>query len=426
MTKTTYTNITHCRICSSKKLDQLVEFSPQYIASTLVKNNLNHPLAKVKIPMTILLCRTCSLVQLKETTNPDLLFQNYFYRSAVNQTMRNNLKDIVRDIKKHCGFKKGDTVVDIGCNDAVMLSYFPSSLKRIGVEPAKNINWSTLPKSITIINDYFRKKDYLKLTSNGKANVVTAIAMFYDLANPNFVTADIKSILAPGGTVCIQVSYLLNTVQQANFYDFCHEHLEYYSLKSLQYLLQRNGLTIVDASTNFANGGSIRIFAKHSEENPHIAQSVVQLLKQENQAKLSHLTTYHRFKKRMQILARWVRTYIETEIKKGNSVYGLGASTKGNVVIQICGLTKLHMPKISDRNKSKIGYKTLGIDMEVISETQAHKDNPALMLVSPWYFREEILKREAPYIKNGGKLLFIMPYPCIVDKDGETRFSINL
>lgn len=425
MSKKVYKTIRKCRVCAKKRLREVIKIKPQYISSTLVKSNKNRFLSKVKIPMTVALCGNCHLVQLKETVKPDLLFQNYFYRSSVNKIMRDNLKDVVKDVKTKLKLSKGDFVVDIGSNDCLMLDYFPNKLRRIGVEPAKNIDWSGVSKSIKIVNDYFSKEKVFKATKGKKAKVVTATAVFYDLDDPNQVTADIKDILADDGVVCIQVSYLHTTVKDTNFYDFCHEHLMYFSLETLNYLLEKNGLRVFDALINQANGGSVRVFVTHKENKRRRTKGYKRILNDEKQAGLAKVGTYRQFSMRMNEVALWLKEYLADEVAKGKLVIGLGASTKGNVVLQFCKINNKILPFISDRNKDKVGYRTLGTDIEVISEKHARKLKPSMMLVGPWYFKKEIIEREKRYLKKGGRLLFTMPYPHIVDRWGEKKIRVK-
>src|SRR3989344_6359634 len=227
-----------CRVCYSANLTPVVRIKPQFIASTFVRSNKDNPKAKIKIPMTLILCGKCGLLELKETVNPDLLYESYFYRSNVSNTMKRDLQNVVDDVLSQAKPKKGDYVLDIGCNDGLMLTMFSKELKGVGIDTAKNIDWSNLDKSITIVNDYFPSK---KLTRY-KFKIITTTAMFYDLDDPNTAVSQIKKILAKEGVLCIQVSYLYDTIRDMNFYDICHEHLEYYSLKTLSYLMEKNGM----------------------------------------------------------------------------------------------------------------------------------------------------------------------------------------
>ena len=418
-----FRTINKCRICYSDELIKVLKLRDQYIATTFVKSNKDHPMANVKIPLTLMLCKECGLVQLLETVHPDLLYQNYFYRAAINDTMRKDLRDVVDDVMSHVATHRGDCVVDVGANDCTMISMFPDSLVRVAVEPAKNISWSHVDDSIQIANDYFSEEVVLKKTKGKKAKIITSTAMFYDFDDPNIATRDIKTLLDQDGVCAIQVSHLLSTIKDMNFYDVVHEHLEYYSLDSINYLMEKNGLAIFDASTNFVNGGSLRILVTHKENNVQKSKRYFDILAEEEKWKLRNPETYYRYSEKILDLVKISRNFIVNEISNGGLVIGLGASTKGNVLLQMCGIDKKMLPYISDRNKEKVGLRTLGTDIEIISEEEARRLNPSAMLVIPWNFKDEILKREYQYIQNGGKLLFLMPYPYYIDKEGEKKLE---
>ncbi len=410
-----YREITKCRLCGSGKLKTALKIPAQYIASTFVKSNQDYPMSKIKIPMTLMLCEGCGLCQLKETVKPALLYTNYFYRSNVSNTMKHDLRLVVEDALSRVDWKSGDAVLDIGCNDGLTIGMFPAQLSRYGIDPAQNIDWSHLDPSITICNDYFPSP----LISDKKFKIITSTAMFYDLDDPNAGVKAIKQALAKDGVACIQVSYLYSTIKDMNFYDICHEHLEYYSLKTLCTLMERNGLKVFDASINDVNGGSLRILATHTEAKRPQSESVDYILLKEQVFRLDDPETYSVFSKLITHSVRQVRRHIRSLAKKGQKIIALGASTKGNVMLQLCGISKRTIGHISERNPFKVGLKTLGTDMELISEETARKMNPGCMFVIPWNFKTEILAREKDYLDRGGKLLFIMPYPHLVDKNGE-------
>lgn len=422
-----YQLTTICRVCGSNQLTEVIWLAEQYLSPTFVKTNKGNALAQIKTPMTLLLCDRqknptgCGLLQLKEVVNKELLYTNYFYRSATSSTMREDLQEVVRDVEQHVTLNTGDYVVDIGANDGTMLGYFPPATHRVGIEPAKNIDWSQLDPSLKIVNDYFSQAALEKALPGKKVKVFTSCAMFYDLEDPNSFVADVKSALAPDGMWCIQLSYLPLMFKNMNFYDICNEHLEYYSLHTLQNLMARHHLTIVDATTNGVNGGSARVFITHDEARPTPSSNFKKLYDEEERLNLYDSATYHQFYKEMTTLKDKVQNYLGYKKNLGKTVLGLGASTKGNVLLQFFGITKETMPAISERNPDKVGLRTLGTDIELISEKEARTKKPGCMLVLPWYFKEEIVKREQEYIKQDGELVFPMPYPHVVTKHGEKR-----
>jgi hypothetical protein len=425
-----YKLLQRCKVCSSPALTDVIAIAPQFLSPTFTRDNAEEgELAKIRVPLTMTLCDRgknpdgCGLLQLREEVEPDLLYRRYFYRSATSETMQNDLREVIADIRSRLAFTAGDIVVDIGANDCTTLGFYPADLKRVGFEPARNIDWSGVDKSITIINDYFNAAAFRRQFGDAKARAVGCNAMFYDLPDPNGFTAEVKSILAPDGLWCIQLSYLPFMLTNMNFYDICHEHLSYYSLAALQKLMERNGLVVVDASTNAVNGGSLRAFIAHAE-NPAMQTSagrdnLAKLAAAEKELKLEDPQTFRAYFEKIEDLSRRVRGYLDAELKDGKRVFGLGASTKGNVLLQLFGITKEMMPFISERNPEKVGLRTLGTDFELVSEERARELKPSTMLVLPWYFKKEIVTRERGYLEQGGKLLIPMPHAHVVTAQGE-------
>ena len=419
-----------CKVCGSGDLTDVIHIAPQFLSPTFTRNNAEEgELAKVRVPLTMTLCDRarnpagCGLLQLREEVEADLLYRRYFYRSATSETMRTDLRNVIEDICGRLDLKPNDIVVDIGANDCTTLGFYPGQLRRVGFEPARNIDWSHVDPGITVINDYFSAKPFEQHFPGAKAKAIGCNAMFYDLSDPNSFVADVKTILAPDGLWCIQLSYLPLTLTNMNFYDICHEHLSYYSLDALKRLMERNGLAVVDVSTNAVNGGSLRAFVAHADNKRAVTaagqRNLAALADMERALKLDQAQTYRDYFSKIQDLAGRVNKFLEQEIQGGGKVFGLGASTKGNVLLQFFGITKERMPYISERNPDKVGLRTLGTDFELISEQRARDLRPSTMVVLPWYFKKEIVDREQDYLRQGGKLLFPMPYAHVVTKDRE-------
>jgi hypothetical protein len=419
-----------CKVCGSGALTDVIHIAPQFLSPTFTRNNAEEgELARIRVPLTMTLCDRsrdpagCGLLQLREEVEADLLYRRYFYRSATSETMRTDLRNVVEDIRSRLKLAPQDIVVDIGANDCTTLAFYPEHLRRVGFEPARNIDWSHVDPGITVINDYFSAKPFERHFPGAKAKAVGCNAMFYDLSDPNSFVADVKAILAPDGIWCIQLSYLPLMLTNMNFYDICHEHLSYYSLDALKRLMERNGLAVVDASTNAVNGGSLRAFITHADNKRACtetgARNLETLADAESALKLDQARTYRDYFKKIEDLSTRVNRFLDREIRRGGKIFGLGASTKGNVLLQLFGITKDRMPYISERNPDKVGLRTLGTDFELISEQRARDLHPSSMVVLPWYFKKEIVAREQDYLRQGGKLLFPMPYAHVVTKDGE-------
>lgn len=413
-----YTEISNCRVCGSRELEQVLHFEPQYLHSLFVKSNENHPLANVKIPMGLMLCKGCGLVQLKQTVAPEVMYTDYFYRSETNEVMLKELRDVVDKTLEKVVLKDGDVFLDIACNDCSMLKMVPSNLKRIGIDPATNIQRSNL-EDIVVIQDYFNEKAVRKEIGDKKVKVITCTAAFYDISDPVSALKEIRNLLDDDGICTIQVSYLLDTIRDFNYYDATWEHIYMYTLKTINDVVEKSGMYIYSCDTNFTNGGSIRIYISKSEKEK--TDRFYKQLEEEEKWELDNLSTYQKFSDKIEEMSKKILDFIVEEKNRGGLVIAVGASTKGNVLLQRCGLTKELIPVISERNPIKFGMKTLGTNIEMISEEDARKLNPTVMFILPWCFRDSIISREQDFLNKGGKFLLAMPYAYCLDKSGEHK-----
>jgi len=353
-------------------------------------------------------------VQLRESTDPSLLYNdNYGYYSGINNTIKADLQDIVSSIPDYTQLLSDDTVVDIGSNDATLLKNYPKSLRRLGFDPVSKFGKFYKEDNLTFINDFFSKRAFLKAYKGRKPKVITAISCFYDLEDPNQFVQDVAEILHPQGVFIVEQNYLATMIENLAFDNIVHEHIEYYSLKSLEHLLNRHFLKVVDVRVNGINGGAFRTYIKHMD-------GVEKMRLIEAKMRLDNQFTYVLFRMKLEKTAKQVRDFIKGEVKKGKTVYTYGASTRGNSLLQTCKLDDTLIKAAVERNPVKFGKKFLGIP--IISEEQARKEKPDYMLVLPWFFKEEFLKREEGYLKSGGKFIFPLPKFEVI---GYENFSNN-
>ena len=420
-----------CKICGSKDLTEVLALNEQYLSPTFVKTNKDNFLAKIKSPLTLVLCdkkkneTNCGLLQLKEITEPDLLYKEYFYRTATNDTMRKDLKELVEQVLNIVNPNIGDYIIDIGSNDCTMLNFYEKKYNLVGFEPATNIKFLDTGKNIKVINNYFNSKNFLENFPGKKAKIITSCAMFYDLEDPIQFVKNISEILDDDGVWCCQISYLDSMIRYNNFYDICHEHLSYYSLESFEHLIKKLKLKLFYAETNDVNGGSVRLYickeGSKKYEKIEFTEKLNNIREEEKKLKLTNVETFFHYAKIINELKNKTIKFTEEILNNGKVVLALGASTKGNIILQHFGLTKEKIPFISERNSEKVGLKCLGSDIELISEDKARQINPEAFIVLPWNFKEEIVNREKDYLNKGGKLMFVMPYPHVVTKNGETK-----
>jgi hypothetical protein len=419
-----------CKVCGNSNLTRVLSLQEQYLSPTFVKSNENNKLADIRSPLTLVLCdktknkNNCGLLQLLEITEPDLLYKEYFYRSATNDTMRSDLNNLVNQTLEIAQPNKDDVIVDIGSNDCTLLNFYKNKFNLIGFEPAQNIKYIDEGNSISIINNYFNSEEFKKKFKT-KAKIITSCAMFYDLENPRQFVKDIEEILDDDGVWCCQISYLASMIKYNNFYDICHEHLSYYSLETFECLINQFNLKCFYAETNEVNGGSIRLYIckKNSTKfnESKLLNKLASIKIEEQKFKLDEPQTFIDFEKKISDLKNKTLKFVNDILNSNKKILALGASTKGNIILQHFGLTKEKIPFISERNPDKVGLKCLGSDIELISEEKARDINPEAFIVLPWNFKKEVVKREKNYLENGGKLMFVMPYPHVITKDKEIK-----
>ena len=403
--------ITHCRICGSSALVEV--FSLGNIAvSDFVREQ-----KPITTPLALVMCDPhtgCALVQLKyPAVNPETMYRQYWYKSGTNQTMRTALADITEKAEQVLPLHAGNVVIDIGANDGTLLrSYRVSSIQKVGFEPAKNLAIEASVGGNRIINDFFNASAFQHL-GLGKANIITSIAMFYDLEDPNTFVRDILDCLAPGGIWIIQLAYEPVMLAQNGFDNIVHEHVEYYSLKPLEILFGKQGLEIFDVELNDVNGGSIRCYIRRKKETtnqfPGAAERVARLRADEEQGGWNTLAAYEKFSLRVQQIRQQTVDFIRERVAEGKIIHVYGASTKGNTLLQYFGLDHRLIAAAAERNPDKWGLKTVITDIPIISEEESRKAKPVYYFVLPWHFLDEFVKREARYLQNGGH--FIVPLP---------------
>jgi NDP-4-keto-2,6-dideoxyhexose 3-C-methyltransferase len=374
-----------------------------------------------KVEMKMMLDETTGNVRLEKAAPLDVMYGKYWYRSGINQSMKNELQRIVNSILDVKKLKENDIWVDIACNDGTMFDFIPNNIIKIGIDPVDNTyKDESEKKSNLVIQDYFSADVYKKSKfGSQKAKVVTSIAMFYDLEQPDKFIQDVGEILDDNGLWVLQLSYTPLMIEQLAFDNICHEHIYYYSLFNLKNLMEKNGFKVVDCQLNDTNGGSFRVYVM--KENGNVTKFATQphrdvcnfriqsLLTLEEKLKLNSVDTWMDFYNRILDLKEQTVSFIKSEKEKGKKIWGYGASTKGNTLLQYFGLDHTLIDGIAERSVYKWGLKTVGTNIPIYSEEEMRKQKPDYLLVLPWHFISEFVEREKDFLIGGGK--FIVPCP---------------
>lgn len=349
------------------------------------------------------------------------MYGKYWYRSGINQTMKNELKEITDSIFKIIDFKEKDLWVDIACNDGTLLSFLPEKLLRVGIDPADDSFVKESEKhSDLIIQDFFSEEVFTKsIYGNLRARVITCIAMFYDTPNPKKFLNDIYNILDDEGIVVLQLSYTPLMIIQNAFDNICHEHIWYYSLGNIMNLLEECNLSILNCELNDVNGGSFRVYCvkKDCDKTKLVSQQFIDvanyrinsMLELEKKLQVDSTETWEKLSDEIESLKNKTLNFIKEKKQEGKTIWAYGASTKGNTLLQYFGLDNTLIDGIADRSEYKWGTKTVGTNIPIYSEFEMRKVNPDYLLVLPWHFINEFVKRENDFLQNGGT--FIVPCP---------------
>jgi hypothetical protein len=394
-----------CRSCGSRRLSVFWSGGPMNIVEFPV---IGTPPKKPKVPLDLMVCENCWLVQLGCTTNPDYLYEEFWYRSGTNEMMRRELGRIVSSARFEAGLWEGDWVLDIGCNDGTLLGLYPveMNLHTVGIDPAKNI----VPSGMKcFINNFFSDTSALTASCGQKYSVVTALAMFYDLDDPLTFCKQVERVLDPEGVFILQMNYLPTMLMQCGIDNVCHEHLTYFSLETLLPLFTEAGLAIYKVELNGVNGGSIRVYAKHYKRTPIMGNTVMRVLSTEREMRLNDMRTYVAFADRVESVCASLDSWLELLYKNSRRVYAYGASTRGATLLQLLSNTKL-LVACAERDERKVGRYISGTDLTVVGEDEFRK-KAEYGLVLPHHFMPAILEREKTWLGGGGTMIAPLPVP---------------
>lgn len=422
-----YKEIHKCRICGNSNLKLVVDLGKQCLTGIFPEKSqkvAEGPLELVKCVSNENNSSVCGLLQLKHSFDCNEMYgENYGYRSGLNGSMVDHLTGITKEIKQKIKLCKDDLVIDIGSNDSTLLrSYGIDNLDYVGLDPTGVKFKKYYPEYITLIPDFFTAENVLAIRGNKRAKVVTSIAMFYDLEEPIKFAKDIERILAEDGIWVMEQSYLPSMLESNSYDTICHEHLEFYCLKQIEWIVSASGMKVIDVSLNAANGGSFRVTVVKEQAQYKENIAVENLRNYELNHKFNTILPYNKFTQNIENSRKQILNLLNKLNMEGKKVFGYGASTKGNVLLQYCGITSKDIVAIAEVNEDKFGHITPGSNIPIISEAEAKSKKPDYFIVLPWHFKDNIIEKEREYILTSEcKFVFPLPELKIISKDNLTE-----
>lgn len=403
-----YRAVNECRICGNKNLVKVVDLGQQSLTGIFPKEKT----ASITTgPVQLLKCHgdnSCGLLQMGHSYDLSEMYGlNYGYRSGLNASMVKHLKGKVERIRNLIKIDSDDVVVDIGSNDCTTLKFYDDlKVHAIGIDPTGIKFKSFYPNHIKLIPNFFDATLYRKECGDKKAKVVTSFSMFYDLESPMKFAQEVSDILSVDGIWVFEQSYMPKMLEMNSYDTACQEHLEYYGLKQIKWITDKVGLKIVDLEFNDVNGGSFSVAAAKKESSLPESSQVEKILLREKELGLDTLKPYLEFQKRIDDTKRQLLSFLEKARNEGKTVAALGASTKGNVLLQFCEITPDQIFAVGEVNEEKYGCYTPGTNIPILPEDDLLKKQPDYLLVLPWHFKKFFLNNTK---FKSSRLVFPLP-----------------
>jgi len=405
-----YQEIQSCRLCQHKHVKNLISLGNMSLTG-IFPTKKNQIIANG--PVDLVQCQNCLLVQLLQTYSlKDMYGLNYGYRSGLNKSMTQHLKSNINFIMTFINLEKQDIVLDIGSNDGTTLNFLSEhNLNLVGMDPSGEKFREHYRSDVTLIPDFFSKEKFKLLFKLEKAKLVTSFSMFYDLENPMQFAQDVYDILAPDGVWFMEQSYLPAMIEANSFDTICQEHLEYYSFYQIQYLAKKIGFTILDVQTNNINGGSFQVVLGKNKKPKKTNLIKIKAFK-DKETQFFNVNTFKNFNKRILKEKNKLRELLIRIKEEKQKVYGIGASTKGNVLLQYFDINQSLLPLIGEVNPLKYGSYTPGTNIPIICEDDILKMKPDYLLILPWHFNDFFVHNKK---FKGLKLIFPLPNLNIIN-----------
>lgn len=413
--------ITQCRVCGNTDLLPCIDIGEQYLSSVFPED-LSYRATAVRYPLDLVLCRkkedgtSCGLLQLGHRLDLTPMYDAYPYTSSTNSSMGQILRDVAESGRALKHLESNDVILDIGGNDGTLLSFFKDDpYQLINIDPAKNIASLINSPRYTAVNSFFNEHAFNSVSTK-KAKLIFSIAMFYHLDDPFKLVRDVAACLDEEGAWIIQMAYLPAMIRTNMYDNIVHEHAGYYATQHVKWIMEKVGLEVFDVEENDVYGGSFRIFVKKKGAHFIPTERLTATLEKEVTEGVFDVTTYEAFMERIKKTRTDLQALCQRIKAEGKSIWIYGASTKGNTILQYCGLGSNEITAAADSNAFKIGKYVIGSDVPIKSEEEMRAAKPDYLLALPYSFVDAFMKREADLVAQGTK--FIVPLPEVKVLEG--------
>jgi len=368
--------------------------------------------AEAFYPMHVYVCQTCYLVQLPEFESPEHIFGDYAYFSSYSETWLKHAKTYVEQMIERFGFDSGSQIVEIASNDGYLLQYFKEKgVPILGVEPAKNVAKIAQEAGIPTIVKFFGVQTAKELAAQGKhADLLVGNNVLAHVPDLNDFVRGMKILLKPQGLITMEFHYLRQLLTKNQFDTIYHEHFSYFSCIAVEKVFADHGLTIFDVEELPTHGGSLRIYARHTEdETKPITSRVKELRDRELQEGFNKLETYTSFAQRVQETKRTLLEFLIQAKREGKSIVGYGAPAKGNTLLNYCGIRSDFMGYTVDRSPHKQGHFLPGTHIPIYHPDKIKETKPDYVVILPWNLKDEIMEQMKHIREWGGQFVVLIP-----------------
>ncbi len=402
-----------CRFCGEKLNKPVINLGKVPLAGGFLKSKKYFTKEKL-FPLTIAFCENCYLLQVKEVISADKLFKDYFYHSSAIKTLVAHFEKTVKELAELAGNSKNKLIVEIGCNDGTFIKEgLKQGFKAVGVDPADNIVKPLIKEGLPIINEYFTSKTAKNIVKKyGKADIIFSSNTLAHIEDMHEVYKGIENLLKDDGILVFENHYLGNLIKEMQYDMIYHEHQYYYSLSALVNFLKQHDLEVFKVMFIPVHAGSVRVYVQKKGGKRRIENIVRETLRKERNDGLTNKETFINFNNKISETKKDLLKLLHAIKKDGKKIAGYGASGRGTILMNYCGLGSNLLDYVIDDAPAKQGAYTPGNHLKIVSsDILFSKGRPDYIVLFAWSFWEEIKKRNEKYLQGGGK--FILPLPAV-------------